>query len=276
MKNYQQILFPYAYNILGSTEDAKDAMQEVMYKYTHLGSKPDNEKNYLIKGVVNEAINIKRKKSRSQHQENWLPEPVATEKSDLVLELKELISYSMLFLLEKVNPKERAVFILKEAFSYTHPEIADVLGISVENSRKLLCRAHDKLKAVERRQPTMAKNQFETLERFVTVIRDKDLNALHQLLADDITFVADGGTKVQVVKKFCEGLSQVADLVVMVYHTFQSRYTIRPIMLNHQPALLYFHLDKLRACQVFEIGDDSKIHKIQVLIDPEKLRVLQY
>ena len=33
MINYQQLLFPYAYNILGSAEDARDAVQEVVYKF---------------------------------------------------------------------------------------------------------------------------------------------------------------------------------------------------------------------------------------------------
>ena len=43
----------------------------------------------------------------------------------------------MLVLLEYLNAKERAVFILKEASDYAHEEIAETLSITVENSRKL-------------------------------------------------------------------------------------------------------------------------------------------
>ncbi|MEB2775390.1 hypothetical protein SYJ56_08730 [Algoriphagus sp. D3-2-R+10] len=81
------MLFPYAYNILGSAEDARDTIQEVIFKFTAKKIAPDNQKNYLIKGVINEAINLKKKKSRTQPVENWLPEPVATDKADLALEL---------------------------------------------------------------------------------------------------------------------------------------------------------------------------------------------
>src|SRR5690606_29341691 len=102
MENYQNILFPYAYNILGSSEDAKDAIQEVILKYTSNNVIPENEKNYLIRGVINQSINIKRQKAKFQDRENWLPEPVSTEKSDLDVELSELISYSLLILLEKL------------------------------------------------------------------------------------------------------------------------------------------------------------------------------
>src|ERR1700760_1018378 len=56
--NYQDLLFPYAYNILGSTEDARDAIQDVITNYY---SQPrdgvTNEKAYLIKSVINRAIN---------------------------------------------------------------------------------------------------------------------------------------------------------------------------------------------------------------------------
>jgi RNA polymerase sigma-70 factor (ECF subfamily) len=58
MKDYQSILFPYAYNILGSAEDAKDAIQDVVLKYTLKDIQPENEKNYLIKGVINQAIRM--------------------------------------------------------------------------------------------------------------------------------------------------------------------------------------------------------------------------
>jgi DNA-directed RNA polymerase specialized sigma24 family protein len=35
-KDYQKKLFAYTYNILGSSDDAKDAIQDVMTKYQQL------------------------------------------------------------------------------------------------------------------------------------------------------------------------------------------------------------------------------------------------
>jgi len=52
--DYHNILFPYAYNILGSSDDAKDAVQDVLLKYISAKkSDIENVKGYLIKGVIN-------------------------------------------------------------------------------------------------------------------------------------------------------------------------------------------------------------------------------
>ena len=278
MKNYQSLLFPYAYNILGSAEDAKDAVQDVVLKYTSKGFQPDNEKNYLIKGVINQAINMKRRKKKMQPHDEWLPEPVSTERADLGVELRELVSYSLLFLLERLNPKERAVYILKEAFAYTHEEIAEALSISVENSRQLLSRASKKVNAntpetpKAERQTALSEQSRESIDRFVFAIRNKDLDQLHHLLSEDISYHADGGGKIKVVKKYCTGIREVAELLAYVYHTYQRKTTIKPAIVNHQPALLYYYRDKLVTCQVLEFDDDSsKIRRISAIVDPQKL-----
>ncbi|MEQ9290310.1 MAG: sigma-70 family RNA polymerase sigma factor [Cyclobacteriaceae bacterium] len=276
MQDYQNILFPYAYNILGSAEDARDAIQDVLLKYTSKGVAPENEKNYLIKGVVNQSINAKRQKKRFQTDEGWLPEPVSTEGSDLGVEMREMVSYSVLFLLERLGPKERAVFILKEAFAYTHQEIAEVLSITVENSRKLLSRAHQKVQQKTKQIKHPSNKHFDYLDRFTNAIIDRRLGDLHKLLTADVEFYADGGEKVRVVKKYCMGLEEVADLLIYTFHKYQAKYRIVPSVVNHQPALLYYYRDKLRVCQVFEIQEDPlKIKGISVVLDPVKLNTLQ-
>lgn len=285
MKNYQSILFPYAYNILGSAEDAKDAIQDVVLKYTDKKIQPEDEKNYLIKGVINQSINMKKKRKRVQTSDTWLPEPVSTEKSDLAVELKDLVSYSLLFLLERLNPTERAVFILKEAFAYTHQEIAEVLSITIENSRKLLSRARHKVKQPKPANADLHDGyelQFRSLDQLISAVREKDLETIHQLLSDDITYYADGGEKIKVVKRFCEGVADVADLIVLVHHRYQRKRSIKPAIVNHQPAFLFHYREKLTACLVFEFTEGSpksetglpKIKRISSIIDPAKLKKL--
>lgn len=57
---YQEFLFPFAYNILGSTDDAKDAIQDTLSAFISLqNKKTDNPKAYLIKSVINTSINKK-------------------------------------------------------------------------------------------------------------------------------------------------------------------------------------------------------------------------
>src|SRR3546814_639413 len=148
MTDYQSKLFPYAYNILGSVDDALDVIQDVMVKrLSGVGAALENESAYLIKSVINRAINLKNRNKRTRERTLWLPEPVSTEPADARIKKKEIISYSMMVLLEHLSAKERAVFILKEAFDYAHEEIAETLSMTVENSRQLLSRAKRSLRS---------------------------------------------------------------------------------------------------------------------------------
>ena len=273
MDNYYNILFPYAYNIIGSVDEANDAIQDVMLKFTQLDSKPENEKNYLIRGVINQSINRKRNWQRTEPIDS-LPQPITTTSTDITFELKDLVSYSLLILLDQLNPKERAVFILKEAFAYTHDEIAEVLSVSVENARQLLSRARSKLEQMNSpMKRKVSKEQFKRLELFTEALESKNLEMLHQLFHEDIVFRADGGKKVKVVSKYLQGWHEVSSLVLNVYQRFHSSFTIKLCIVNHQPAILYFEGDQLRVCQIFEMDmNKNKITAINAILDPDKLK----
>ncbi len=268
MDNYQNILFPYAYNILGSAEDAKDAIQDVLLKYTLKREKPHHEKNYLIKSVINKSINKKRDRKLHESGEE-LPQPMLTSGSEVSAEMKDLVSYSLMILLERLNPKERAVYILKEAFAYTHQEIAEVLSVSVENARKLQSRAVAKLKSTGGKKK---KADFTKIKLFAEAIHSRDLSQLHQLFHEEIVFRADGGKQIQVVSKYQKGVGEVSDLVIYVHHRFQSSYQVRYSTVNHQPAILYYDGNTLKVCQVFEFDEEHQfITSISTVLDPEKL-----
>ena len=272
MKDWLSILFPYAYNILGSVEDAKDAVQDVLYKHFSDRQKTvEHEKAYLIKAVINQSINLKEKNKRIQYGDEWLPEPIATEASDKATDLNDIAAYSLLILLEKLNPKERAVFILKEGFGYSHEDIAEVLSATVENSRQLLSRARRKLDADKQIGP-LEKPQQALLEQFLQAVRDKDIHALEQLLTQDIQYAADGGGVIKVVTKHCSGIREVIELLLFVHTRFLATATSVPATINHQPALLYYRDGKLFLCQVYGFSADGKIAQINSVLDPEKLK----
>ncbi|HTI89298.1 MAG TPA: sigma-70 family RNA polymerase sigma factor [Puia sp.] len=271
----QRILFPYAYNILGSAEDAKDVIQDVLSNYVaHDRADVGDEKNYLIQSVINRAINAKKRKRKIIGQsEVWLPEPVATDDAaDRNLYLKDILSYSLLVLLEKLHATERAVFILKESFDYSHQEIARVLSITEEHSRKLLSRAKAKL---FKPGPGTVDRDAQTsrlLERYMDAIQRRDVPQLESLLSADIAYYADGGARLHVVKKECVGAHDVAELAMLAYYRFLQRLTMRLIWVNYQPALVYYDGDRLAVCQVFEFDSEGKIMQINTIVDPEKLR----
>ncbi|PST82605.1 RNA polymerase subunit sigma-24 [Pedobacter yulinensis] len=273
--DYHKKLVPYAYNILGSTDDARDAVQDVLIK--HLQA-PDghalNEFGYLVRSVVNHSINLKKRNAKLVRGEVWLPEPVSTEFADRYLHRKEMISYSLMVLLENLNPKERAVFILKEAFDYSHEEIGGVLDIAPENSRKLLSRA--KLKLQDRHHPVAAHGKATGLAGYIQAMQAGDVNALEQMLATDVVLYADGGGRVNIVSSLTRGLQPVSDLILYLYKTYQASLEISPIVVNNQPAILFSNNGTVINCQVFDLDPASgKIRQIFSVVDPMKLKGLE-
>lgn len=273
MTDYQSKLFPYAYNILGSVDDALDVIQDVMVKrLMGVGAAMENERAYLIKSVINQAINLKNRNQRIRGEGMWLPEPVATESADGGIKKKEIISYSMLVLLEHLNAKERAVFILKEAFDYAHEEIAETLSITVENSRKLLSRAKRNLKCSDCEFKPNAQIPLDSLETYIHCIAKADIESLTKLLSKEIAVKADGGKKMQVVSEFTQGRRPVIDLMLYLYNHYQHQYELKTHTINHQPALLFYEDGKLINCQVFEWDSrKSQIMHIFSIVDPDKL-----
>ena len=270
--NYLKTLFPYAYNILGSADDAIDVIQDVMLKHvSHRKEDLENEKGYLIKSVVNQSINLKKRNRRAVGERVWLPEPV--EMADSNIKKEEILSYSMLVLLEKLNPKERAVFILKEAFDYSHQEIADALSFYIENSLKLLSRAKSVLKESNGNLNRASNHPEEYLKNYIRTIKNGDIESLIELLSAEIIVKTDGGVKIKIVQELTVGISNTAELMLYVYRTYQQSLSVSYTEVNHQPALLFYDGKTLVNCQVFEI-EDLKIKRIYSVVDPDKLNRL--
>jgi RNA polymerase sigma factor (sigma-70 family) len=273
LNNYQKRLFPYAYNILGSADEALDVIQEVMVKYFAAHRQGiEDETNYLIKSVINQSINTKKRAQKIVADDIWLPEPVATEMADENINRDEILSYSMLVLLEYLNPKERAVFILKETFEYSHDEIAQALSITIENSRKLLSRAKGVLKKNGNnfKLPTFDVSSF--LNNYIALIKSGDTVGLEQLFTQEIAIKTDGGKHAKIVRKLTTGISLSANHLVTIFNTFLKTLNVVIGSVNHQPALFFYKRHTLINCQIFEFeGSSTKIKNIYAIVDPKKL-----
>ena len=274
MKNYHDKLFPYAYNILGSSEDAKDAIQDILIKYLSIDKEHiENEIGYLIKSVINQSINLKKKKNKTTTSEIWLPEPISTEKTDDNINKEEILSYSMLALLEKLTAKERAAFILKEAFDYSHTEIAETIGFTIENSRKLLSRAKTKLDNYRTTSNKIHQKDTSQLKCYIEAVKNGDVTALEKLLSKDILLAADGGENIKVVRELTTGITNTSKLLLYVYRAFLTGLEIKISYINHQPAILFYQNGILYNCQVYEL-EKMKIRSIYSIVDPKKLKSL--
>jgi RNA polymerase sigma-70 factor (ECF subfamily) len=255
--------------------DAEDVVQDAFLNFMKINNDGiGNKKAYLVRTVINLSINLKkrRQKFKDQYFGQWLPEPVATEHADTTVNRKDILSYSLMVLLEKLNPKQRAVFILKEAFDYDHDEIAGVLNITVENSRKILSRAKTLVHAEADTVKTEIPHDY--VNRYIDIIRKGDVHQLEQLLNEDITVISDGGGKAVAFMNPIRGIKSVSAALLGIYKKFYHSLTIIESQINHQPALFYYDSGKLVNCQVFGI-ENGHLKNIFFIRNPDKLEILE-
>lgn len=274
-ENYRKLL-TYSYNIVGSYEDAKDLVQDVVEKYISLDkSNIRNTSNFLIKSVINHSINFKNKQSKKDNFGQWLPEPISFDHADTNLIKEQTAAYTMLVLLENLNPKERAVFILKSGFDYSHDEIAKLLDISMDNSRQLYSRASRALKAKNLVESSAVKVQSAAVKKYQKALSQANISELEALLISDIKITADGGKNVRVFKGVGIGIKDVIKLLSLIQKHFLYDKKFSFHHFNHQVAICFWDHDKLYNCQILEVDAKSKIRNIYSIVDPEKLKKIQ-
>lgn len=275
-ENYRKLL-TYSYNIVGSYEDAKDLVQDIIEKYISFDkSNIRDESNFLIRSIINHSINFKKRQSKKDTFGKWLPEPISFDQADSNLIKEQTARYTMLVLLENLNPRERAVFILKKGFDYSHEEIAELLCISLDNSRQLFSRANKTLKAKDFIEPGQTNVQTDVLKKYQEVLGEANISELEELLIEDIKLTADGGKNIQVIKAVEIGINSTVRLLTLIQQQFLYDKKFSFHNFNHQPAICFWENDKLYNCQILDVDADGKILNIYSIVDPVKLKNLHF
>ncbi len=140
---HRKLLFSVAYRVLGTAADAEDTVQDAWLKWSAADrSQVADPKAYLTRIVSNLALERLRstRYKRETYVGPWLPEPILTS-GDAVDDTAEAVtdtesvSMAMLVVLETLSPLERAVFVLKEVFGFSHAEIAEAVERSDQQVR---------------------------------------------------------------------------------------------------------------------------------------------
>lgn len=275
-------LFWLAYRLLGSASEAEDAVQDA-YLRLHGADAAAIESlpAWLTKAVTNLCLNrlTSARARREVYAGPWLPEPVLTDDRALgpleTAEQRESVSVALLSLMERLSPTERAAFVLREAFAYSHVEIAEILETSEVNARQLYRRARQRLGEPRQRfQPDLA--QWRGLvDRFFAAARAGDVAGLVEVLRDNVTSTADGGGKVAAARRPISGRDRVAHYVARVFGRNVPQLGLRLDVaeVNGEPATLAFDGDVLVGVLCFEIARD-RIAAVRVMANPDKLRFL--
>src|SRR5438552_15485726 len=154
-ESYRPLLFSIAYRMLGSASDAEDVIQDSWVRSADAQPSDLRSTKAWLTTVVTRLCLDRLKSARAAREVYvgpWLPEPVLTsseERPDAMLQRDESVTLALLVLLETLSAEERAVFLLKEVFDYSHDEIAGMLEMTAANARQVLHRA--RARVAERR-----------------------------------------------------------------------------------------------------------------------------
>ncbi|WP_141309723.1 RNA polymerase sigma-70 factor [Streptomyces spinoverrucosus] len=234
-------LFGIAYRMLGSAVEAEDIVQEAWLRWQNTDRTNIHEPAAFLATVTTRlAINFAQsaKVRRESYIGPWLPEPVDTSLDPQVgAERAEALELAVLLLLEKLNPVERAAYVLREAFDYPYKQVADILETSEANTRQLVSRARKHL-AAERREPVSPADHRRLLEVFLAAAQTGNLAVLEDVLAADVVSYSDGGgvrgaSKIPVI-----GRPHVSKYLVAFAPRFWPQMDIRWVEANGRPAVL--------------------------------------
>jgi RNA polymerase sigma-70 factor (ECF subfamily) len=275
---HRGLLFAIAYRMLGSATDAEDIVQEAFVRWLLAGDeKVQSPKAYLATIVTRLCIN-QAESARAQREVyvgSWLPEPILTGPHPDMAEtaiLDETLSFAFLIMLERLGPLERAVFLLREAFEYDYPEVAEIVGKSEANCRQILRRAHQHLDQHRSRFDASSEQQARLTVQFLQASASGDMQGLLQLLTDDIVFIGDGGGKVPIAHKPVRGPDKVARGTMGGLRFFAAMQT-RLEGVNGQPAIIGYLNGQPCGVLMCEI-EGERIRRIYAVVNPEKLHWL--
>ncbi|RZB15687.1 RNA polymerase sigma-70 factor [Streptomyces sp. F001] len=234
-------LFGIAYRILGSAVEAEDIVQEAWLRWQNTDRTDVLEPAAFLTTVTARlAINFAQsaRVRRESYIGPWLPEPVdTTEDPQLGAERAEALELAVLFLLEKLNPVERAAYVLREAFDYPYKQVADMLETSEANTRQLVSRARKRL-ASERKERVSPADHKRLLEVFLTAAQTGNLAVLEDVLAADVVSWADGGGMRGASKIPVVGRPHVSKYLAAFAPRFWPQADIRWVEANGRPAVL--------------------------------------
>ncbi|MBF6206064.1 sigma-70 family RNA polymerase sigma factor [Streptomyces gardneri] len=253
----------HCYRMLGSFQDAEDALQETLLSaWQSFGGFQGRAslRTWLYRIATNRCLNARRSAGRRRAKEwdvpgveppeptrlgeiAWLepfPDALAEGVIDAPLgpearyEQTEAISLAFVTALQTLPPRQVAVLILRDVLGFHAEEVAGMLDSTVDSVKSALKRARAGLRY---RRPTSvsppssyAPAEEVIVARFVRAWESADLDALVRLLTDDV-FVSMPPIPFEyqgrdVVARFCAGIFRAG-----------RRFDLVPTRANGQPAL---------------------------------------
>jgi RNA polymerase sigma factor (sigma-70 family) len=182
-------LMAIAYRFLADISEAEDVVQETWLRWQKTDRTVVTDPQALLATMATRlAINVSQC-ARRRHETPGAPS--APERADAgddpstMAEHREALEHAVLIIMESLSPRERAAFVLREAFDYPYEQISEFLHLGAANTRQVVSRARRRITA-DRPPSAGPVSPQRFLQGFLDAARAGDLTGFEELLAADL------------------------------------------------------------------------------------------
>ncbi len=264
-----------AYRMLGSLDEADDAVQEAWLRAGRSDADDiDNLDAWLTTIVVRVCLNMlrSRKARREEPLDVHVPDPVVSRTSGVNPEdaalLADSVGLALQVVLETLTPAERLAFVLHDMFDLPFDQIAPMVGRSSAAARQLASRARRRVRGNEVPLPDPdIGRQRAVVDAFLAAARSGELDALVAVLDPDVVLRADEGAARPGASVVVRGAEAVAQRAV-AFERPAAR--VRPVLVNGAAGVVVT-VDGQPVSVVGFTVSRGRIARIDIMADPERL-----
>jgi RNA polymerase sigma factor (sigma-70 family) len=273
-----------AFRILGSLNEAEDAVQEAWLRLNRIDAATVEHLGGWLTTVVSRVCLDTLRSRRSRREEpigapGTEPRVVRGEGADPEAEavLADSIGVALLVVLDMLTPAERLAFVLHDLFDMPFDEIGPIVGRSPAAAKQLASRARRRVRGSAAPSDAGRARQRDVVEAFLRAARAGDLEGLLAVLDPDAVIRIDGAARM------AGGASDAADAVreLRGAWTWARQFIamsrglrfVQPALINGSVGLVLAPRGKLARAVTFTFAN-AKVTRVEVIGEPARLREL--
>jgi len=252
-----------AYRMLGSADEADDAVQEAWIRLSRADAgRVDNLAGWLTTVVARVCLDMLRSR-KSRREEPLSLHHVAGNDPEHEVLLADSVGLAMLVVLETLAPAERVAFVLHDLFGLPFDEIAPIVGRTPSAARQLASRGRRRVRGADAATGGLTLHR-EIVDAFLAASRGGDFEGLLAMLDPDVVVRADEEAVKLGAEREVRGAAAAA-------RTFAGRArAAQPALVNGVPGLLWSHGSSPRVAFAFTIRGGT-VTAIELIADPARL-----
>ncbi len=264
-----------AYRILGSTDEAEDAVQDAWVRVSRAGGDEiENLRAWLTTIVARVCLNVlQARKSRPETSSRVrLPEPIVSRVGEADPEqavlMADSVGLALQVVLDTLSPAERLAFVLHDMFGVSFDEIGPMVDRSPAAARQLASRARRRVRGAT--APVRTRDlagERRLVEAFFSSAHRGDFDALVAVLDPNVVLRSDGGEQRRELTFVRRGAAEVARAAITSARPDAVRL---PVLVNGVFGVAVMAGSRLLAVMGFAAAG-SRICEISCFRDPEYL-----